>query len=801
MPPAVSGVPGQRRPFTLVAALAALVFSCLVHWPVFLGRVPFPSDIVLQFPPWEGTYPSSLLRVRHADLGDLVTQRYPWFRFAGDAAAHGALPLWNPRILLGTPNLANMQSAVFYPFNIPYFVLPTALVWAASFIVHSALAFFFTAVFARRIGASRYGALTAGAVFAAGGFMVAWQGWALADSAVWLPAVLLAVDRLCERATARRIAIAGVAFAMPVLAGHPEIALYVVASGGAFWLHRTLWPWGRQDRRSLLRAALAFQAAGACALGLAAVHLLPGLEWLGSLSRGFHDAFPPLSPRGLLGFISRDARATPNAFGVVTPEGTSYMGVLTLALAPLALFRRASRRDAAYFGVFAACALQVVYGWGPAFALSRVLPVISALLNTRMLLLVGFGLAVLSALGMTHIEESRPAGSNAGLTLSARLGLFTALLVPLGAALAMLLVTRISPAPYPPLLFGVRSSVALAVLAAALIAGCGVTPRRSSAFAVAALVIVAVDLGTFASGHVPYFAPSTVFPEPPVYRWIKQHEDGPYRVVTLDLAAPASGETVYGVSSPTGNDFVDQARWSVMADFASPANPFVGAAFKARQLVNLRDRRLDLFNVRYLLTTTYNESTALLKAQPGRFKLVFDQGHTQLFENLTALPRAFLLPASSSRVVDREAARRLLADPSFDPSVEVLLERPQVQPAQLTPRAPAAVTRPEILTARFGINRHEFRVRTAEPAILVLSEGYYPGWRARIDDRPGEVLRVDAILKGCVVPPGTHKVVFRFLPASFAVGAAVSSTSALLIVFLVARRRRSLRSRSDSTPI
>jgi uncharacterized membrane protein YfhO len=56
----------------------------------------------------------------------------------------------------------------------------------------------------------------------------------------------------------------------------------------------------------------------------------------------------------------------------------------------------------------------------------------------------------------------------------------------------------------------------------------------------------------------------------------------------------------------------------------------------------------------------------------------------------------------------------------------------------------------------------------------VLSESYYPGWRARIGERIVPVHRTNLSLQGVPVPPGQHIVTFEFAPASFRIGATLS---------------------------
>ena len=51
--------------------------------------------------------------------------------------------------------------------------------------------------------------------------------------------------------------------------------------------------------------------------------------------------------------------------------------------------------------------------------------------------------------------------------------------------------------------------------------------------------------------------------------------------------------------------------------------------------------------------------------------------------------------------------------------------------------------------------------------MLALHALYYPGWIAEIDGKPAPVLRADVLFRGVEVPPGHHRVVFRYAPFSF----------------------------------
>jgi len=58
---------------------------------------------------------------------DLVTMGIPWRTFGFGEVRNGNLPLWNPHVFLGEPFLAGFQSAIFYPPNLLYLLLPVGV--------------------------------------------------------------------------------------------------------------------------------------------------------------------------------------------------------------------------------------------------------------------------------------------------------------------------------------------------------------------------------------------------------------------------------------------------------------------------------------------------------------------------------------------------------------------------------------------------------------------------------------------------------------------------------------------------
>ncbi|HTO92976.1 MAG TPA: YfhO family protein, partial [Bacteroidota bacterium] len=180
-------------------------------------------------------------------------------------------------------------------------------------------------------------------------------------------------------------------------------------------------------------------------------------------------------------------------------------------------------------------------------------------------------------------------------------------------------------------------------------------------------------------------------------------------------------------------------------------------------------QRFDLLNVKY--------KTALDTRTNG----------LTIVPHASFMPRAFIL--YRTRVAASEAELvAAIHDTLWDHRTTVLLEeRPPVTPV-LPPEGGA----PVVQIAAYGDNRIEIDAATPTDGILVLSEMYYPGWRATVDGVPEKILRADYTLRALALRSGSHRVVFDFTPQPFVAGAWISGgtvTACLAGLALLSLRR------------
>ena len=84
-------------------------------------------------------------------------------------------------------------------------------------------------------------------------------------------------------------------------------------------------------------------------------------------------------------------------------------------------------------------------------------------------------------------------------------------------------------------------------------------------------------------------------------------------------------------------------------------------------------------------------------------------------------------------------------------------------------------------------NEVRYRYTSASNHVAVFSEVFYPnGWKATVDGEPLDIFRADWTLRGALLPAGSHEVVMRFAPESYATGATVSLIASLIILLMLA---------------
>ena len=693
-------------------------------------------------------------------------------------------PLWTPFQVLGKPLAADPLSAVYYPFNWILRLLPWPLGYNASLALHHLWAAAGAYCLLRHRRVSRLAAALGGVLFGFGGLLVSLDNVINAlQSAAWAPWTLLAFDLWVARPAFAPLAATAVGLAMTLLGGMPEVFLFENALFLALAVDRRRTVGGPP----LARAAAACIAADALAIGIGAVQLIPSAEYVLHSSRAtgldadavMRLALRPLGVFALLlprhfvdpgGRFNEIAALWEGDFTDAPWALTLYLGpALVLAAAAGGLLSRFQRRWWSAVGV-----LFLALSLGPAVPGYRwvveTVPLLRAVRYPEKFLLVVHGLlCVAAALGLESALRDPPR-----FRIVRRVALAFAVVAVLAA-----LAVHLRPS-FERQLLAADLLVAAAgfALGAGLAALGSVRPQHAG---LAFVVLAALDLYRVNGQLLPTVSWSEALREPTSARAIR-HGDDPLRIYS---------DAVGRAAVPSFPDSFLQEQNLLLMEVA---NYYGIANLNAPASINLRDHELlaeltesvppaqvaplfAAFNTAYVTSPKDLQRYAGLR--PVLKPAAPVEAYVYAVERLT--PRAFVPQAIEPVANDAAAIAYVRGSGS-------LAQRVAVDARAIPPGLPSTIAG----SVRLDTYRPQQVALTASmltDGLVVLSDTFYPGWGATIDGRSAPIVRANYFARGVFVPAGEHRLVFRYRPLSFRIGAVVSvlTCAGVLIGFIVAR--------------
>ena len=816
-PPAAAPAPAAPVSFPRwLPPVFFLLLAILFLWRSTLGGEVFlPARLLGHVAPYRSVLKADTLPPWNPLRWDGIAQFYPWRLFAAESLRQGRLPLWNPYQFCGTPFVANSQSAVFYPFNLLFALLPTMRAFAVSAVLHLTFCGWFTCLFLRRLKCHAFAALLGGTAFAFSAWQVAWlQLPTFLAASCWFPLLFLKIhechefSRMKSNTDAKKnswsfaqfvdskIGELGLVVGLMLLAGHLQIAFYGLLAG-TLWAIGLALVRGKENGMSFAFSGIVKSGIGlGLGLMLALPQILPALE----LSRISHRAGSPTSAgyqayteyalpvshfAGLTlpDFFGGDSDANNPYWGYYVKdlgemqigirhnaaETATYVGIVTLLLAIFALVRgfqktAEGRRKILFFGGLALLALLMALG-SPVDALFYFgVPGFGQSGSPgRALVLWAFTVSILAAFGLDALLKTSPAPREK-LAVG---GIFA-----FTFALGLLLASRALSAPPQgmpiplPSLGNVLARISadwlrlvIFALGGALLflsAAGGTLGKGTLNFAAPiALVLVVLDLFSAGMAANPTAPAAAVYPGTPGIKLLQQQ---------------AGHERVFPV-----NKF-----WSLYA--APPVVlPPNGAMVFGLHDVQGYDSLLTKQYKEFANTFARADRTGNKDASPPEVgNLIFAQNPNAPNALLTGAKFA-VTPGTADRAFGYLHEGTPPGAPLYDAPDDMA-----IYPMPGRSRAALLVNGQTLLPPAWtedSPTRITLQTEANAAAMLTLADSFYPGWTATVDSQPAPVDRAgDApVFRAVAVPAGRHTVTFRYAPASIRVGLYLACFACLLI--------------------
>lgn len=717
--------------------------------------------VVLIF--WFGLFvPSTQPGLRRPIDIDLYGYFHPKFWYGTAELLAGRLPTWNPYEYSGLPFLATAQPAVLYPPKILAYVLAPGHALHVFMVLHYFLAGAFAYVALRGLGLDWPAAVLG---------TVTWAFTAVnLDShyhpnriacLVWIPLAFWCFTRLLARPGPRPAAALALVIAAALLAGYPEYAFDTVLCLALYWPFAT-YALARRGRPAPVGRTLGWLVVSAvAALALSALQMLPLVELVRESARVAGGTPTAPTPPALATVLSVMPRSLADVWHDVDLTARALHlppAAWVLAVIGVVLGRAPMRVPLIAVLVFTTgltTAARLLLQFAPGFALLRPNSCWLSLWYWSVVYMVGSGLEWVLARATPADGE----GSRGRFVLAGGVLLVSAALLAPRSWLFLL--------------------VSLAVLGAARWSEAWRTPG--------VLLLAAVTLASVWTWIPPaitspsrqrYSRGEPAYPaEPPTpvgLRAAVARACGPHqRVLSPWLAWNGVAvierlELLEGYPEPLAPGRIDRLLESLGVNGAPLLEPQALARAAAGT------RLLDMLNVGCAVAPVGVDLPGLGLVPAGTL------GEHAIYRR-DALPRVRVVHRARF-VADGDAAWEAIQEPTFDPAREVVLEAPTRDPG-----AGEGTARAEI--EHDDVGRLAIALSTSTAGTLVVAQSYYPGWRARVDDVPVEILRANYTAVGVPVPAGDHRVVLAYDPASVRVGKALLVLGLVGVVGLLWPRR------------
>jgi hypothetical protein len=615
----------------------------------------------------------------------------------------------------------------------------------------------------------------------------------------WLPWTLLGFELLRERVTPLRFGLTAVSLGVEVIAGHTQMFFAAIAM---LLLYAAVLAMFERRARAVV-IALAIVVAGA---GVSAIQLVPTAKVLPATDRShlpYREAIGYSFPKSHLVLV-----AFPYAFGNEgAPSGPFtrhyrgdwnltelgvYPGMAALALAAAGLgAARRDRRVIALLVVAGAGMLAAMGGATPAGRFIYRLPLYGQFRSWSRYAL-GFDLAVamLAAYGVARLRAQPDRRAMRRAAVAAGVVVAVAVVVPHIGAVREHMVKG------APRVWALVLPTLAALLAAA---SCFAFGRYRRAATVAAAVIVAADalaFGWFSTWRTK---------SPPIATMNRDYSaasvpaDGP----VVDADGGIDRRMFLGINPAAPKQYVDETDVAGIRSVNGfdPLAPrdylrtvggmaYFGSLTRPEDAWRPGSHLLDLLRVTTILqdprTTSPPPPPDSLLGPP---RSVPGSGHPiNRFEYRPKLADMYVVGAVEARprrsTIAAINGTSILA---WDPGATALVDTGA--PCRACPSgAPGRAG--TVVGKAWGTDTVRADVVNERAGVLVVSQGWFPGWRATIDGKAAPVIRANGTFLAVAVPAGEHRVVFRYRAPGLLLGTAGTGFTLVALAgwFLLDRR-------------
>jgi len=801
----------------------------------FQNKIPFPSNLLVSaFVPWKyepfPEYPNGPPNKPIAF--DDIRQFFPNRKILQEEILKGIIPLWNPYIYSGTPFMGAFDTAVWYPLSWIASALPIVEGWSFLVIIQPILSIVFMYLFLTSLPIKKHIALFGAFAYAFSGWMIVyWQEiLVLEHSFLWLPLALYASNRLWKDSKDYLAAILLVgALVYSVFGGFLQMTIYV-------YLVVTIWNVYcyilNKEKSKPLYTLLRILFMMLLSISIASLQLLPSIEAFLQSPRGtetggfvFWDFLLPF--QHLITFIAPDYWGSPATYNYFFTKGFYFEKMVYIGVVPLVFALYALLYEEGKFVTFWKIIALVTLSFGFALPTSLLpqflhIPVLANSYPTRIFAVSTFSLIILACVGLQSFLE-KPKRKQLIIVLSI-------LTIALALGWAVVGSTWCTSHSYPSNALWCRGKISVlwdAMNTPAIRKDANLYASVSfrnliipTIFLFSGWCVLVLSKFFLPFVYISVFAltcVSSLYFGQKYMSFSERRFVYPQLAVTEKLSELAGYDRVWGY----GNAFIDKNlpqyyRWFSTDGYGNLSSKRyaefittiqnkgkVGGVIR-RSDTDLYDaserddfrysnpyrlRVMELLGVKYVLETKKGD---LKDFQPmerrfpeDMFSLVWEDDIWRIWEYKKAIARVFF-----AKKYEVKSGNQEIMDAIYNPTIElsktVILEKdPEVQlKSGVVSELPSTAH-----IVSYEMNKVVIEVDAKQDGFVVLTDNYYPGWRAYIDGKKSEIHRADYTLRAMYVSQGKHRIILKYLPMSFIVGLGFTGIGLVVLIYFIVSPR------------
>ena len=683
-------------------------------------------------------------------IQDILYQFHPYRVFAQENIIKGTLPLWNPYIYSGMPFLANLQSALFYPFTILFYLFNFPLAYKIFVVLHLFMGGYFFAllmnsfstdkIFTKRI--SKMAILISTILFMFNGCIsTRLQFLSILGVVIWVPLIVLLFQRGVKEK--KIILFLALCLSYQFFSGHIQYLIYTLLILFFYNFFGTFILKKKCTKNHLLNIGFVFISAGFLSIVFSSVQFLPSLEFL-SLSvrggKGFDFSMASIwsfSFQRLITFIK------PFFFGNPLKEkcwaegqfwaNCFYIGVLPFLFSLFyLLFKRKDKILSFFYFCLISCMILAFGYYTPVYYLlyRHFFFLHWIRYPATFMFLVVFFLCIISGLSIDYLSEYMSrlfSKSNKDVDINKKK-------------------------------LWIKSIIFIIIVIDLFILGINQNPALREFFFL------------FRGEKIEFLKKDKNF-----YRFfltpnVSERRDGEGRTylhawLNLKDNLYSNINMPFHLFNLRGQDirlkYYDRFLDSIV---------FAGSMEEI-------DKLLDLVNVKYLFSPFF--------ANAG-YKKVKD-GRISIYQNVDFFPRAFLV--NKVKFLPENKILKYMKSRDFNPSEEVILEQSNIHRVKEQEHSYfnevecREKSKGEVAITKYETTKVEIKCVLKKSAWLVLSDTYYPGWRVYVNGVKNKIYRADYCLRAVYLSPGTSTVKFFYeSPIVFRIGLYITIFSIILLL-------------------